>query len=583
MLLYATVANVILCVTLLLHYTKHFAFKFVKRRQRTSLKQRTSTITNSINKDASILMKSNPINLQRYYCKCVAANDIELNFIPISFLFYIIFQLILCCLVMVVQMLDKNYTNHHLFPAGESRHSSNSVFSIHRLHIPNYNKYSFILNHLLIFGIMILSLWESLFTYYRFYSTFESARMQTVSTKHVLKRFSIYCIIFVILFNMQLYLYYWLWPLIVITHYSFNYYYTLKFSRLLIGECQKFEEIHMNKANDICVNNQNIIKNVRYMRKISLICCTSQSIALSAFVIIYNVNIIYCLPIVWSFSCFIFALNFVRNRRAIMECVRSCMKCQSENRNKVNISKNNVVSDNTSKKTDTNIAEAKHKEIPILLRRTQSELVPNVTFPIVSNLRRISLSNPIWKIKLISEKMDNVTPTLQPKTISAPVSVDLEQYNGKLFSPKCKLKAVESHGLILPTPPTPEIYAKDEEIIVDIMTEYDEYINKDYNYDANDDEGFVFTEDNIKSNKNDLEQRNNEYILEEALKPLERLAQIGFCSQTNFDLFANIVTGNHKLRQFEFWNGSAHTVHGTHISPPPKQLNLQNIRSTSDQ
>ncbi len=71
------------------------------------------------------------------------------------------------------------------------------------------------------------------------------------------------------------------------------------------------------------------------------------------------------------------------------------------------------------RETNTAVTESAHRQIPILntlmaLRKSQSAaLVPNVSFPTDTNLRRISLSNPVWKIKLISEKTDNITPNLQ--------------------------------------------------------------------------------------------------------------------------------------------------------------------------
>ena len=73
--------------------------------------------------------------------------------------------------------------------------------------------------------IMILSIWESLFNFYRFYTTMHAAKyFYTIETKQVFKRYCIYAGVYCALFLLNIHCYYWLWPLTVLTHFSLNVY-----------------------------------------------------------------------------------------------------------------------------------------------------------------------------------------------------------------------------------------------------------------------------------------------------------------------------------------------------------------------
>ncbi len=59
------------------------------------------------------------------------------------------------------------------------------------------------------------------------------------------------------------------------------------------------------------------------MRKTSLLCTILNSLSLSLFEITYNIQSVYCLSIIWSISCGVFACNFIRNRNFITKCCTS--------------------------------------------------------------------------------------------------------------------------------------------------------------------------------------------------------------------------------------------------------------------
>ena len=75
--------------------------------------------------------------------------------------------------------------------------------------------------------------------------------------------------------------------------------------------------------------NNDILKSVYFMRRASMICCIFQSLSLSIFVISYNIETVYYLPIFWSISNVVFACNFIRNRNYFQKRSKSvCRKSQ---------------------------------------------------------------------------------------------------------------------------------------------------------------------------------------------------------------------------------------------------------------
>lgn len=73
--------------------------------------------------------------------------------------------------------------------------------------------------------------------------------------------------------------------------------------------------------------NTDILQSVYFMRRASMICCVIQSLSLSLFVITYNIQIAFYLPIFWSLSNLVFASNFIRNRQYISSKNKAIIKC----------------------------------------------------------------------------------------------------------------------------------------------------------------------------------------------------------------------------------------------------------------
>ena len=62
---------------------------------------------------------------------------------------------------------------------------------------------------------------------------------------------------------------------------------------------------------------ESILKSVSFVRSASIVAYILQTTYLSAFVMSYTVNTIYYLPILWSISCSVMTMNFIRNRRYV--------------------------------------------------------------------------------------------------------------------------------------------------------------------------------------------------------------------------------------------------------------------------
>lgn len=60
-----------------------------------------------------------------------------------------------------------------------------------------------------------------------------------------------------------------------------------------------------------------IIQSVRFVRKASIAANALQCVYLGTFLAPYSVEMVYCLPILWSVSCTTLMFNFIRNRHYV--------------------------------------------------------------------------------------------------------------------------------------------------------------------------------------------------------------------------------------------------------------------------
>eukprot|EP01084_Bolivina_argentea_P048280 88972_1 len=246
MLLFTILAIGILSYTAYLHYKQHF----ISKKCCCSLPKRSSfnADNNHQDQDTDTQISIAQMKLTRknrksafHFCKLTKVDE-EFNFFPTSFLFYLQFKILLCILIIIVEILNFSYNTESvidlLFGYSIKSYQKNSLTQLHLHHNFKTDKlYGFIviLDHILIYGIMISNLWESLFSFFRYYSTVWSTTNNTIiSTKKVVKKFVIYYgIIFCILFLMEIHVWWTLFPVVVILHFVFNFYCTSKFASIL--------------------------------------------------------------------------------------------------------------------------------------------------------------------------------------------------------------------------------------------------------------------------------------------------------------------------------------------------------------
>ena len=176
---------------------------------------------------------------QGFCCLLPREDDEDFDFFPAAFLFYSLFLMLLSILVMTVQILDIT-TNGHTLTAATlfSSRSDHQSLLLHEVEINSAKDLSITLcitDYALIYGVMVLALWQSLFSFYRYYTTMRSlVSMDRTPTSRVLLLFSIYALTFTLLFLSMIHIYYFLFPVVVLLHFVFNLYCSYIFSSALI-------------------------------------------------------------------------------------------------------------------------------------------------------------------------------------------------------------------------------------------------------------------------------------------------------------------------------------------------------------
>lgn len=162
-------------------------------------------------------------------------NGEDMDFFPIAFLFYSLFVLLLSLSVTGVQILDtvtsgQTLTTTTLF-SFQSNHET--LLKVHDVELNSAKDLYIALP--LIYGILLLALWQSLTSFYRYYTTMRSlVSMDRPSTSRVFLLFSIYAVTFSLLFLSMIHINHSVFPAVVLVHFLFNLYCSYVFSSALI-------------------------------------------------------------------------------------------------------------------------------------------------------------------------------------------------------------------------------------------------------------------------------------------------------------------------------------------------------------
>eukprot|EP01084_Bolivina_argentea_P311869 539882_1 len=310
MLFFVLIALIIIVGVIAVHYNNHFESKFMKR---------------YVNQRSKCEFKISPIDNQTY------------KFFPMAFFLYNIFIIILSTVIICICCI--NYiVSYNIKP--ESIIQLLFKFNLHKQQSITY----IIFNYILSYGIMLLSIWDSLFAFYRSYSTYKTSTFSLlVSTTQILKLFSIYAIPFCVLYTIQINFFYWLFPPLI-------------FMKLCFSICCHCKFVQSIKQADATPDHQ-LIKSVSYLWKTSVIYAILQSISLGLFLSLmkYNLNIIYFLPLLWCCISSIYCTNFVRNKNFL--CKQRSKYCDIFKQNKATPKWENVNSNSIKSFEDDNLEE----------------------------------------------------------------------------------------------------------------------------------------------------------------------------------------------------------------------------------
>eukprot|EP01084_Bolivina_argentea_P145816 255487_1 len=228
MLLIVTTSIMIISLCILLHYSQHFRCQSCNANHHRQFN--TNRLKNMFTSDArssSITRASIKTPLAealtfRFHWCCTTNADEEFDFFPLSFLLYMIYILILSCLILFKYICEEttafnsyyhNDTSYHIYNIYITKLTFNHIFHTSSINLSSY--IDWIIYILIIFAMI----WESLFGYYRYYTTISSAKFcSSLTFMDVFKHFVAYSIVYTILFIIQTQIYYFLFPFIILIY-----------------------------------------------------------------------------------------------------------------------------------------------------------------------------------------------------------------------------------------------------------------------------------------------------------------------------------------------------------------------------
>eukprot|EP01084_Bolivina_argentea_P221585 375253_1 len=311
MILFSAATLIILMLILSLHYYQHFRFKTCQKNQKNTPRNLSASIIEAqMNLNLSPKRKFRAIWCQRCYSLRYINGD-EIHFFPMIFLFYLLFTLILCILITIIEIFDynKDIKKHHLLLGhGFQPLQSYGLLQTHHIYTSN------ICDYFLIYSIMILAIWQTFLSFYLYNESKNMLKFFIIpETIKTVKKFSIYLVLFSASFIIQMHLYYWMLVINIVVHCVFNFYFTYKFTWML-----RYELFSNYTILSIVSNNVTILKFTFWIYYIL------QSTSLVIFLVIYNVHIIYYLPLLWCISCLVYIYNFEKNRIFIQHQLLKC-------------------------------------------------------------------------------------------------------------------------------------------------------------------------------------------------------------------------------------------------------------------
>lgn len=218
-----------LCIflsTLLMHCHTHFRLRCCIRSKSPFGSSKDVTTRESLRIHQKNLMRQ--INNKESICRCCLAGvDNNFDFFPVAFLLYNIYVIFVTILIVCKYLYDDNDNNKESMFG----HTGNILVANTNNH--NYNK---LINWIIVYSLIILSIWECLFNFYRFYSTyFASRKIIILNPQQIIFKFTLFFAIpFFAIFVIQIHYYYYLYPIIIFVYFFFNIINVWLFGHILI-------------------------------------------------------------------------------------------------------------------------------------------------------------------------------------------------------------------------------------------------------------------------------------------------------------------------------------------------------------
>lgn len=253
------ISSIISCIgllmCLLLHFNQHFQFRACIKRKR-SISYRSSIPILSTPKpphhqatttDIENVMISQELFKTQTICQSfiTPVDDETFDFFPAAFPPYLIFLILFIFLIFYKLFkieMNKYYYHYDDEYYTEMQCIKNiiNIFFDYQYDI-KYKNNKQIIDWIIMYFMIILSLWDSLFSFYRYYTTYYCAKkFYLLSTKTILKYFSVYAIPYLIIYLLQIHFYYFLYPLLILSHIIVNIWCNWMFAKILIDSTMQY-------------------------------------------------------------------------------------------------------------------------------------------------------------------------------------------------------------------------------------------------------------------------------------------------------------------------------------------------------
>jgi len=277
---------------------------------------------------------------QRQCRFCLFGVERDFDFFPAAFSLFIVSVLFVLCLVATRSL----FIHRHLLWIGSgstnglqlvmdiddmiwsslrrqwSSWTECSSFTVHR----GDGVLQCILDWILAHCVMLLAVWESLFNFYRHFTTMYAAKhFCSVETPTIFCRFSIYALSFGAVFMVNLHFYFWLFPVTLALHFLFNLFCAWSFAHILVEQYKHLmsPDTFSNEVHD------EMLRSVFLMRRLSMWSSLVSTGYLALFLVAHDIAIVHCLPSLWAISAMLMTLNFVRNRQLLHRLVLRLKHC----------------------------------------------------------------------------------------------------------------------------------------------------------------------------------------------------------------------------------------------------------------